>query len=424
MTELTQWRPGLWLVDLTSELIDVRGALIAGEHSVLVWDTLSHPRDMAALRELVAGKQVIIVYSHADWDHVWGTSGLNGEQTCGPIIAHDFCRTRFDDADDVTATLNEFRNSQPGAWDEVTLLPPTITFGSTLTIDLGGVTVELHHLPGHTPDCLVALIPAWGVLLAGDTVETPFPIVNDGAALPRWINLLTKWARDERVATVIPCHGEIGDRSLIERNIAYLASLTTPMPAAGETDSAFYSKTHQANIAKARGERPASVTVRPLTDADRPWVEQFLTQEWGSEAAVLRGQVYHPAQMAGFLAERAGKPLGLITYDLRGDECEIMTLNSLEPGQGIGQALIDAVVGVAQAATCRRVIVVTTNDNLHALRFYQRRGFVLAEVRLNAVANSRQLKPQIPLLGADGIAIRDEVELTMPLSLHRSPTPL
>jgi glyoxylase-like metal-dependent hydrolase (beta-lactamase superfamily II) len=422
MTELTQWRPGLWLVDLTSDLIDVRGALIIGEHSVLVWDTLSHPRDMAALSDLIADKQVIIVYSHADWDHVWGTSGLIGEQTCGPIIAHDLCRARFDDAEDVNATLNEFRSSQPGAWDEVTLIPPTITFGSTLTIDLGGVTVELHHLPGHTPDCLVALIPAWGVLLAGDTVETPFPIVNDGAALPRWIDLLARWANDERVTTVIPCHGEIGDRSLIERNIAYLASLTSATPAEGETDSTFYSKTHLANIAKTRSERPESVTLRPFADADRPWVERFLTQEWGSEAAVLRGQVYHPAQMAGFLAERSGKPLGLITYDLRGDACEIMTLNSLGPNQGIGQTLIDAVIGIAQAATCRRVIVVTTNDNLHALRFYQRRGFVLAEVRLNAVAHSRLLKPQIPLLGADDIPLRDEIELVLTLSTDRNPT--
>lgn len=416
MTKLTQWRPGLWLVDLTSDLIDVRGTLIIGEHSVLVWDTLSHPRDMAALRELMADKQMIIVYSHADWDHVWGTSGLTGERTCGTIIAHDLCRARFDDAEDVAATLTKFRNSQPGAWDEVTLIPPTLTFGSTLTIDLGGVTVELHHLPGHTPDCLVALIPAWGVLLAGDTVETPFPIVNDGAALPHWIDLLAGWESDERVTAVIPCHGEIGDRSLIERNIAYLTSLNSATPASGETNSDFYSKTHVANITRAR------VTLRPLADADRLWVEQFLTQEWGSEAAVLRGQVYHPAQMAGFLAERNGKPLGLITYDLRGDVCEIMTLNSLEPGHGIGQALIDAVIGVAQAATCQRVIVVTTNDNLHALRFYQRRGFVLAEVRLNAVTHSRLLKPQIPLLGEDDIPLRDEVELSLTFSTDRNPT--
>jgi hypothetical protein len=68
------------------------------------------------------------------------------------------------------------------------------------------------------------------------------------------------------------------------------------------------------------------------------------------------------------------------------------------------------------------VIVVTTNDNLHALRFYQRRGFVLAEVRLNAVAHSRLLKPQIPLLGADDIPLRDEIELVLTLSTDRNPT--
>ena len=54
----------------------------------------------------------------------------------------------------------------------------------------------------------------------------------------------------------------------------------------------------------------------------------------------------------------------------------------------------------------------TTNDNLHALRFYQRKGFTLAGLRPNALAQTRKQKP-VPLLGADGIPIRDEIELEM-----------
>ncbi len=53
----------------------------------------------------------------------------------------------------------------------------------------------------------------------------------------------------------------------------------------------------------------------------------------------------------------------------------------------------------------------TSNDNLRALRFYQRRGFRLKELRPGAVDEARRLKPQIPLGGAEGIPMREEIEL-------------
>ncbi len=78
---------------------------------------------------------------------------------------------------------------------------------------------------------------------------------------------------------------------------------------------------------------------------------------------------------------------------------------------GIGTALIDAVTKVALQAGCWRVWLITTNDNLHALGFYQKRGFVLVALYRNAIEASRKLKPQIPLVGNDGLPIRDELEL-------------
>lgn len=57
-----------------------------------------------------------------------------------------------------------------------------------------------------------------------------------------------------------------------------------------------------------------------------------------------------------------------------------------------------------------------TDDNLHALRFYQNRGFVLVAVYRNALEISRQLKPEIPLIGKNGIPLRDEIELEYTLS--------
>ena len=140
-------------------------------------------------REGLTDRQLVVVYSHADWDHVWGTGGLPAGI---PIIAHASCRQRFDD--DVPLYLAEYQRKTPGRWDEVTLVPPTITFADSLAIDLGGVTVELSHLPGHTEDCLVAFVPEWGVLLAGDTVETPFPLLDETLPVQPWIDRLAGWA--------------------------------------------------------------------------------------------------------------------------------------------------------------------------------------------------------------------------------------
>jgi RimJ/RimL family protein N-acetyltransferase len=82
-------------------------------------------------------------------------------------------------------------------------------------------------------------------------------------------------------------------------------------------------------------------------------------------------------------------------------------------GIGVGTALIAAVRTIAVRSKCRRVWVITTNDNLQALRFYQRKGFSLVALHRKALDQSRKLKPEIPLIGLDGIPLRDELELEM-----------
>jgi ribosomal protein S18 acetylase RimI-like enzyme len=105
----------------------------------------------------------------------------------------------------------------------------------------------------------------------------------------------------------------------------------------------------------------------------------------------------------------------LVTYLIRGRDCEIVTLNSLQQGIGIGSALVDTVRQLAIAQGCRRLWLITTNDNLPALGFYQKKGFHLVRVYPGMVDASRKVKPQIPLLGMNGIPIRDEIELELRL---------
>jgi glyoxylase-like metal-dependent hydrolase (beta-lactamase superfamily II) len=128
-------------------------------------------------------------------------------------------------------------------------VPPTETFTRLHTLDLGGATLELHALPGHTPDCIVGLVPEWGVLLAGDTVETPLPVVNDGGTVQGWADALAGWHGDGRVTTVVPSHGRVGGRELLAVTLDYLRGLPSGRgPEDPAALSPFYRETHRRNV--------------------------------------------------------------------------------------------------------------------------------------------------------------------------------
>ncbi len=157
------------------------------------------------------------------------------------------------------------------------------------------------------------------------------------------------------------------------------------------------------------------VEIRPLSAQDRPWVARLMAEHWGAETVVVHGALYRPADLPGWVAWWGDERIGLLTYQFHAGDCEIVTLDSLLPGIGVGAALVEAARQAAQAAGCRRLWLVTTNDNLNALRFYQKRGLRLVAVYPGAVERARRLKPEIPLVGANGIPLRDEIELEITL---------
>ncbi len=156
--------------------------------------------------------------------------------------------------------------------------------------------------------------------------------------------------------------------------------------------------------------------IRPFNLADGRKISEFIAKQWDSDIIVVHDSIYKPATLPGFIAFGEDEWLGLITYLIEGDQCEIVTLDSLYPSKGIGTALLQAVKQAAIEAGAKRLWLVTTNDNLNAIRFYQKRGFVLAAVHKNAVEKARKRKPKIPMIGAEGIPLRDEIELEIVLS--------
>jgi ribosomal protein S18 acetylase RimI-like enzyme len=142
----------------------------------------------------------------------------------------------------------------------------------------------------------------------------------------------------------------------------------------------------------------------------------LLFPDGGEPRIASKDALHDPLTLPGFVAWRDGRRLGLVTYRPEGDEWEILTLHSAVQDAGAGTALIDAVKDEARAGGATAVWLITTNDNTHALRFYQRRGFRIRDVRPGAVDSEREaIKPEIPLTGHDGIPISDEIELVCPV---------
>jgi len=157
----------------------------------------------------------------------------------------------------------------------------------------------------------------------------------------------------------------------------------------------------------------------PVCEQNRALVNAFLRERWFSTDMLIRGEVFDLTRADGFVSFTGGRITGLITYLVRGKTCEITSLDSLQENRGVGAALVEAVLREAANRGCSRVAVVTTNDNMRALRFYQKRGFDLKRLYRDSLAAARQIKPEIPQIGLDGIPLRHEIELEYVLPTGR-----
>lgn len=207
------------------EGMEVDAYVIFTQRFVIVLDTLLCPEDMATVMQQVqqdiAGRQLLVVNSHADWDHAWGNSYFTGSRVA-PIIAHDYSVKRFKSSES-HKELQEFQQRYP-LFRNVVLTPPTLTFSHMFTIHGGDLTLELHTAPGHCNDHIAAFIPELRLLLAFDTVERPLPMIGDvtGVRLLQQTleNLLA--LQPERV---LCSHGNTTSVDMLRKNLAYLQEI-------------------------------------------------------------------------------------------------------------------------------------------------------------------------------------------------------
>jgi GNAT superfamily N-acetyltransferase len=148
--------------------------------------------------------------------------------------------------------------------------------------------------------------------------------------------------------------------------------------------------------------------VRDRSDHDAAWITSLLRSRWHGTVVIAHGERIDALELPALVA---GDQQGLATYRVQGGEAELVTLDAITPGQGVGTQLLGALVERLRGEGVHRLWVTTTNDNLSALAFYQKRGFHLRHLRPGAVDEARRIKPTIPLTAHNGLPIRDEIEL-------------
>jgi GNAT superfamily N-acetyltransferase len=164
----------------------------------------------------------------------------------------------------------------------------------------------------------------------------------------------------------------------------------------------------QENSAGAMRAPAPHVAIRAAKPSDREWIRDFLRVRWTAATIVVHGEAIDAAALPALIAVT---PCGLATWREHGADAELVTLDSVPAGLGTGTALIEALVAQLRVEGYQRLWLTMTNDNISALRFYQRRGFRLVQVRPGAVDAARALKPSIPAIGAHGISMQDELDL-------------
>jgi hypothetical protein len=141
-----------------------------------------------------------------------------------------------------------------------------------------------------------------------------------------------------------------------------------------------------------------TVTARQAEEADRAELDALFVRLWGATQVIAHDERMDLRTLPTLVAvDGSGEFAGALVWRPDGDAVEVAGIGAVASGGGVGTALLDAA------------------DNTGALRFYQRRGLCIVAVDAGAVDRARVIKPEMPLVGFDGIPLRDELRLEMEL---------
>ena len=231
---------------------------------------------------------------------------------------------------------------------------------------------------------------------------------------PRWSTGSLPWTRP----SLEEVHPTRPDR------LATRESCVATPPAALSSDGGYRWIPRGVRLQNAGVPRPPPVPVRPLTAGDRGWVRATLVRNWSSTTVARRGELIEAGDLSGYVALLGGRRTGLVLVDVRNGDLEVVAISTRTRMQGVGHALIKQCVEQARERGCRRVWLITTNNNTAAIAFYQHIGMDLCAYHRYGVRALRLLKPSIPLRDSTGVRIDHELEFELLLNpeVERGPT--
>mgnify|MGYP002624202127 FL=1 len=216
----------------------VKTFIIVTQRFVLLVDTVINPQtagQMLAYAEpyLADGRQLLVINTHADYDHCWGNQLFAGETAVHPtpIIGSHRSPALFEQ-DEAKLYLTKMQELEPEIFNDVVFTPPTLLIHEKFVIDGGDLTVELLPTPGHTEDHYSLFLPEIKTVLAADAAEMPYPVARVPEGLPQMRESLAKLAALP-AETVLYCHAPVtAGRHLLLDNIAYFNAIEAQCRAA------------------------------------------------------------------------------------------------------------------------------------------------------------------------------------------------
>jgi cyclase len=179
---------------------------VVGDRGVLVIDTRLNPplaRELAAMVRSVTDKPIThVVNTHFHGDHSFGNQVFAGD---AEIIASPQTRAKL--ITEGEAHRDWISGHFPVDYSELTISPPTTVFTGEMTIDLGGIDVELRTAAGHTEGDVMVSVPDAKVLFTGDIlVANNVPWLGDSPGTARLVSALIDLTGSP-AETFVPGHG-------------------------------------------------------------------------------------------------------------------------------------------------------------------------------------------------------------------------
>jgi glyoxylase-like metal-dependent hydrolase (beta-lactamase superfamily II) len=279
----------------------VQTFIVVTQRYIVLVDTVINPVTAQKMIEyarpyLNASRTLLVINTHADYDHAWGNQLFVGADARypAPIIGSQRCAERLIEGEEAPF-LQQMQAAEPDIFGNVRLTPPTVRFDGQLTIDGGDLTLRLFATPGHTEDHISIDIPEITTLLAGDAAELPYPAARTTDGLPWMRASLAKLAALD-TKTVLYCHAPVeAGPQLLHDNIAYFDALEAACRTVLARGVAIDLPEGDADVIALTGCRYDDVT--PHTDLWRSVPELYRTE-------------HHAAQLRTMLAWLAGHDPG------------------------------------------------------------------------------------------------------------------